>query len=241
VGFEGTIIRWNGTDWTSFAIQTIGDLNSVSMVDSTDGWAVGNGVIIHRNGTVWSVQSPETFLTFESVYMLNADDGWAVGMMGQIIHWNGTEWTDVSYGNEHYESVFFVDPNDGWIAGDPGMLVEFGFPGPVFHWNGSAWSFITNPTTSPIRLSSVFMVNASDGWIVGEHGTIIRWNGIQWIPEFSTTTCVQIMAIMWTAAVVLTRISAKKRKPAHEDPSAISNTNHRCIKQHAFHPDVVEC
>jgi hypothetical protein len=27
------------------------------------------------------------------------------------------------------------------------------------------------------------MVNASEGWIVGEGGTIIRWNGIQWIPE----------------------------------------------------------
>lgn len=31
-----------------------------------------------------------------SVFMLNANDGWAVGEGGGIIHWNGTDWNNVT-------------------------------------------------------------------------------------------------------------------------------------------------
>jgi hypothetical protein len=54
VGEAGTILRWNGTDWSSWASPTTEDLYKVFMVSSGDGWAVGrSGTIIRWNGSGW--------------------------------------------------------------------------------------------------------------------------------------------------------------------------------------------
>ena len=54
VGEDGTILRWNGTDWSTWTSPTTADIRSVFMVSSSDGWAVGgSGTIIRWNGTGW--------------------------------------------------------------------------------------------------------------------------------------------------------------------------------------------
>jgi photosystem II stability/assembly factor-like uncharacterized protein len=52
VGDEGTIIRWNGADWSNSTSPTDMALISVFMVGSDDGWAVGSlGTIVRWNGS----------------------------------------------------------------------------------------------------------------------------------------------------------------------------------------------
>jgi len=59
------IIRWNGTTWTRMgpyaAVPNIA-LNSVTCVNNTDCWAVGNNsggeTIIHWDGTAWTRVGP---------------------------------------------------------------------------------------------------------------------------------------------------------------------------------------
>jgi chitodextrinase len=93
VGNDGTIIRWDGTNWNIVTSPTTQSLLSVFMVSSTIGWAVGNhGTIIRWDGTNWSEITSPTSYDLESVFMLSADDGWAVGYGGTIIRWTGTEW-----------------------------------------------------------------------------------------------------------------------------------------------------
>ena len=93
VGYAGTIIRWNGTQWSNATSPTGDFLRSVHMVGSDDGWAVATyGAIIHWNGTEWSIVTSPINGNWVSVFMVASDDGWAVGTYGRIIHWTGTEW-----------------------------------------------------------------------------------------------------------------------------------------------------
>jgi hypothetical protein len=74
----GTMIHWNGTDWTNFTDPTTADwLNSGSMISSADGWAVGqSGTIVHWDGTSWTEVTSPTTAALSSVYMVDSNDWW---------------------------------------------------------------------------------------------------------------------------------------------------------------------
>ena len=96
-GTGGTIIHWDGTEWSNVTSPTTANLYSLHMVSADDGWAVGYpvgyyGTIIHWDGTEWSNVTSPTMYYLTSVFMVSADDGWAVGLGGTIIRWTGTEW-----------------------------------------------------------------------------------------------------------------------------------------------------
>ena len=50
VGNGGTIVRWNGAEWSLAASPTSNHLLDVDMLSINDGWAVGEGVILRWNG-----------------------------------------------------------------------------------------------------------------------------------------------------------------------------------------------
>ncbi len=59
----GTIIRWDGAKWNNITGPTTSDLNSVSMVDASDGWAVGShGAIILYDEGKWIPEFPTVTL-----------------------------------------------------------------------------------------------------------------------------------------------------------------------------------
>jgi len=89
------------SEWTS---PTLSNLFSVYMVNTTDGWAVGeSGTTIHWDGTQWTnVTSPTTYVLY-SISMVNSNDGWAVGELGTIIRWDGVRWV-----LEYTETVYAV-------------------------------------------------------------------------------------------------------------------------------------
>ena len=63
VGSGGTIIRWDGTEWSTVTSPTTVFLYSVFMVSADDGWAVGNsGEIIQWTGTEWIPEFPTVII-----------------------------------------------------------------------------------------------------------------------------------------------------------------------------------
>ena len=102
---RGTI-HWNGTSWgvEQIIIDGFGSgLNSVAMVSTDDGWAVGwisgSNMILHWDGSAWTRVSSPVFQTVQmltSVAMVSTDDGWAVGVGGTILHWDGISWSQAS-------------------------------------------------------------------------------------------------------------------------------------------------
>ena len=93
VGYGGTMLRWNGTDWSTVTSPTTTTIYSIFVVSADDVWIVGSGgMTIHWNGAYWSTVASPTAENLWSVHIVSSSDGWAVGEAGTIIQWTGTEW-----------------------------------------------------------------------------------------------------------------------------------------------------
>ena len=61
VGGMGTILRYDGSNWTPMVSGTVNDLRGVWGTSASDIFAVGDGgVIIHYDGGAWSSQNSTT-------------------------------------------------------------------------------------------------------------------------------------------------------------------------------------
>jgi len=126
------IVRWNGAVWDCLPSPSNQNLNAVSMLDidgdgfAEDGWAVGDRFgnnpsgwhFIQWNGAAWTpvaVNTPGTNAeNLRGIDMVSATDGWAVGDNGEMLHWDGLNWTlDPQSGNVNRDlySVSVVSPN----------------------------------------------------------------------------------------------------------------------------------
>jgi len=87
VGNGGTILKWNGSAWSSQSSGTTQFLNSVWGSDASNVWAVGNGgTVLKWNGSAWSSQSSGTTQSLNSVWGSDASNIWAVGNGGTILN-----------------------------------------------------------------------------------------------------------------------------------------------------------
>jgi photosystem II stability/assembly factor-like uncharacterized protein len=209
VGPGATIMRWDGTSWNSveqitYPVELPGavveeplnlPLESVNMISSTEGWAVGQrAVIVRWNGTKWSVEKEPEFMGAPwlwSVDMVSSTDGWAVGSGGDILRWDGTSWEYVTSpipANKHLFSVDMVSSTDGWAVGSDGCII---------HWDGTSWSNVTSPTT--VWLKCVDMVSSTEGWIIGAYG-IYRWREAA---DFPADYLIIITAVIVVVVVVV--------------------------------------
>jgi photosystem II stability/assembly factor-like uncharacterized protein len=187
--------------WQPVESPTNEELNSVFMLSSNDGWAVGGrlvkGLILYWNGKEWTV-TKNIERNLRDIFMLSSNDGWAVGDF-TVLRWNGVEWSEVRAGRSWGElySIYMLSAQEGWAVGEKGM---------IWHWDGSAWSLRIISSGIGERgfmiypyLKSVFMLSSNEGWAVGSEltpvgggghelrGVIFRWDGNEWykVTKFS--------------------------------------------------------
>lgn len=181
-----TASRWNRPTeeaWTNSnfdAGTSRENLNDVSLLSYSDGWAVGNTrnsnyTIARWNGSIWTLVPTTGFDNLFAVSSVSANDAWAAGSGGRIIRWNGTSWISItSPTSQPINSIAMLDATGsgtatiGWGVGNNGTLLRY----------GGTWSVITSPTTQ--TLNHVVIVSANEAWAVGNSGVIIRWNGSNW-------------------------------------------------------------
>lgn len=66
----------------------------------------------------------------DAVAFTSSTDGWAVGGSGTMLHWNGSDWRQVTGPTtDDLFSVAMVSADDGWAVGDK-----------ILHWDGNEWS-----------------------------------------------------------------------------------------------------
>jgi hypothetical protein len=86
----GTIVRWDGTQWSPDACVPAGNFKAVWGSSATDVWAVGD-VIVHWDGTAWSLSVPNSAigsLGLVGVWGASASDVWAVGGEQTVLHYH---------------------------------------------------------------------------------------------------------------------------------------------------------
>ncbi|HNB54415.1 MAG TPA: hypothetical protein PK530_20885 [Anaerolineales bacterium] len=178
----GIILFWDGNSW-AIQTSTFVSLWDVTMLSSTDGWAVGQtgstllgeAAILHWDGVTWStVTIPAGCQRLTSVSMASAATGWAVGI-DCIMKYSGS-WSERTYlsSTSFLDAVEAISPTDVWAVGQ----TEYGY---LFaHYDGNNWA-MNEIFALGDRFRSLSAISSSNIWAAGENqGKIIRWNGEAW-------------------------------------------------------------
>jgi Tfp pilus assembly protein PilX len=199
VGDNGTIARWNGTNWFL--------------------WTQANATALRWNHTSWSDKSvllPIGTNQLNSVSMLSYADGWAVGNAGSVastrpslVRWSGSAWTSYDSSalniNRRLNSVYCVTGNDCWAAGNAGATAT---EQPLILWfDGTTWARRNSSLGINVNLNSVYCVASNDCWAVGAPGggaterpLILWWNGTAWQTRNSSLNITLTLNSIYCAA-----------------------------------------
>ena len=198
VGAVASIAHWNGVAWTAYAppnVPVAVNLNSVQMLSSSDGWAVGQGgAIIRWDGSTWkSIASPVAAPNnLRGVWLASSADGWAVGdaavpALSQIFRWDGANWDlyQTSPVASQLNAIHGTDTTNVFAVGNfPGGAS----PPAILRWTGGpAWTDISPAGVAiGLNLYGVFAVSPSLAFAVGQNpgagfpATVLRWDGSVW-------------------------------------------------------------
>ena len=173
--------------------QILADIQIPAASSTQSAWIVGNPdpheALYEWNSTSvpddWSRWGPSNNIynntDFYSVFAVTGDDVWAAGENGNIIHYDGTEWTfDQDIGSDDIRGLYCNAADDCWAVGENAAS-----QGVFYHYNGTSWSFDSN---AAVPLFSVACFDGSDCWAAGDDSIIYHYNGTAWSlnKDFST-------------------------------------------------------
>jgi hypothetical protein len=175
VGNGGTVIRYDGTSWTTIDSGVDRNLWGVWGASPDDVWAVGgNGMedgqatIIRFDGSTWSpvtmptLERPRVFAWFK-VWGTSASDVWIVGQRGAVVHWDGSALTEHLVGaDQDLISLWGTGPDNVVAIGGRGN-------GIVAAWDGTSWR---SESLAPLLgLNGIWMRDDGKAHVVGLRGT----------------------------------------------------------------------
>jgi photosystem II stability/assembly factor-like uncharacterized protein len=195
---------WDGNVWTTEPVAPCSCiLRSVSMVSSSDGWAVGTGGNIFRfQSGSWLLHSTPVSANLNGVFISNpgsnTNAGWAVGDSGTVLKLQIVSgvptWITVGVPGittQNLYGVYFTDSNHGFIVGSGATIVQTTDGGAS--WGGGPNAVTSSPPLpATTNLRSVFIntfgvgSGNGDGWAVGDDGAspanavFAHWNGAGW-------------------------------------------------------------
>jgi hypothetical protein len=144
VGAAGTILRYDGNQWSSMQSGTIDSLNGIWGSSGSDVFAVSNtGAILHYDGTAWAtmpsgIEAPKLY----GIWGSSSSDVFAVGYRGTILHYDGTAWAEAETGvnniltaiwGSSWDNIFAVGETDYGTQGKS-------LPAVVLHYDGDTWN-----------------------------------------------------------------------------------------------------
>jgi signal transduction histidine kinase/photosystem II stability/assembly factor-like uncharacterized protein len=188
VSYDGLILKYNGYKWkisvslqqiekkftdqsdsTSTKIINWGDIYTIRMIDSTNGWIAVNH---HKNriyrllkydGDNWE-PLPDLFpLKIRALDFWDNSFGIAVGEGGGFLYQNN-EWEILKLPiSLDFITAKILSKDNIFIAGENGTILH----------KKEHWSVLNAPTTSTIR--DMDFISPEEGWFVGKNGTILHY------------------------------------------------------------------
>lgn len=185
--------HWDGSAWTNLTASapSIGgnNLMEVSMISSSEGWAISNaGDFIKYNGSNWALSGVfNSTATLNSIYMNATNDGWAVGSSGEIDRLDaGGVWYKYPYVAQGSNNaaitllgVYCMNSSYCWAVGN--RTSSGSGQSNIYFWNGTNWSPSSTAGINGANFRYVSCVDTTHCWAVGSSGgEIIFWNGASW-------------------------------------------------------------
>jgi hypothetical protein len=198
----GSVVRWNGTTWTTLGSGMNGNVNCLAVLPNGDLVAGGTftnagGVvakyIARWNGSSWAAIGPGFSQMVWSVAVLSNGDLIAGSNdSGYLFRWNGSSWSTLGSGTNGSVTALLALPNGNLVAGGVFDTAGGVTARKIARWNGSSWSALGSglPGSGPLP-SSVYSLNVlpngdlvagGDFAVAGGIGAngIARWNGSSW-------------------------------------------------------------
>jgi len=177
--FTSLVVSAQAESWSWIKVADNVNLQSVDMVNSTDGWAVGSqGTIVHWDGIRWNNIDSPTTSSLRAVDVISANEVYAIAFAvvipinESVIRWDGASWKNVTTPRSYLRSVDMISSTYGWAVGYGGYTIR---------WDGINWIQVESPTNTP--LESVSVISETDAWAVGSNkydSGIFHWNGTGW-------------------------------------------------------------
>jgi hypothetical protein len=169
---------------TSLPLPAGTSVISISMVSSSDGWAVAapaanSAVLVHYTGGRWLLTGDTyTGVHLNDVAMDSHDDGWAVGahedqVTGIVLHYTGGRWDPVPTPPIPFSGLRV------WAFSPSQALVLASLPSEqsaLLRYDHGAWT----ETASPRGITNMSALSADDVWATCFDGHILHEQGGRW-------------------------------------------------------------
>jgi len=170
VGGSGTILRYDGTNWTpmtwggEFGLEGVwgSSGSNVYAVGGFDGFGLAFGIILHYDGECWRrVYSTRDF-QFTDVWGTSSSNVFATTSRGPVLHFDGTAWTPMRSGTGGMNGL-------GGLWGTASNNVYAVGGDEIWHYDGHSWQLVTLVNANDLR--RVWGSSATDVFAVGANHT----------------------------------------------------------------------
>ncbi len=193
VGRDGTILRFNGTDWSHITPATTNSLYALHGRNANDIYAVGqNGTTLHYDGLYWNPETSGTTADLQAVWCSDSNTVFAAGHIFESGIWQPTLLQKTSGGwvqenitvststfsqsiKESIYGLWGTGDNAMYAVGRRGLLIT-----------GSPFDSGVRPTDAD--LYAIWGSTAGTIFAVGAGGTLCRFDGSQWLEFGSDVT-----------------------------------------------------
>jgi len=191
LGNHGTVVQTSdaGSSFTINNLAEFQDLNDVTFITPSIGFAVGSGgygAITTDGGLNWTLITLPVTTQLYGVDFIDENTGWICGSSGVVLKTTdgGQNWVQQSTGvSQNLNKIEMIDSSVGWIVGSGGQVLTTSN-------GGETWSTVSLGIDN--NLNNVFFLNSSTGFIVGDSGKAFKTvNGSTWsemaIPNNATS------------------------------------------------------
>lgn len=159
---------WNGATWEVWVSPDEAFYpQGLHGTAPDDLWIVGEAAVLHFDGETLTDRSSPVGGTPSDVFALARNDVWLSTFQGEMLHWDGAEWSVHPVDNLGLYALHGSRADDLWAVGS----------NCAFHYDGQSWQRADAACTS--RLVAVFALAPDDVWVAGGRRAH-HWDGSTW-------------------------------------------------------------
>ncbi|MCP4352756.1 MAG: hypothetical protein GY795_45460 [Desulfobacterales bacterium] len=189
VGSAGTILHFNGNEWTEMPTSTLYYLRSIWGTSENNVFAVGEqGTILHYDGnenSIWTKMETRTSADLRSIWGSSGSNVFAVSEQGTIHRYDGSNWDAMLSPTFHsLHSIWGSSGDNAFTVG--GAWNSF----IILHYDGNTadtWTEMPTDALNDIPFS-IWGSSQNNVFAVGSSGMIIHYSGNLWKKTDSNTS-----------------------------------------------------
>jgi len=169
---QAKLFHYDGAGWSEIPndFQTLlqgvwgssaDDVYTVGSGDPFPPNVIGPGKIFHFNGNTWEVVKDDIPYGLFGIWGSSPDDIFAVGGFGHILHYDGSDWSEMETPSDTHDlvGVWGMSHNQVYAVGSH-----------ILYYDGVEWSIVDNePRVSSTYFESVWGTSATDVFVGGNY------------------------------------------------------------------------